>query len=337
MMQADPKQPMNPAVKSASHVDLTVVLPVYNNGDCLQELYERLSTTFAQISLTNFEIICVDDGSRDHSREVIKTLREKDSRIKLIQLSRNFGHQFAITAGFDLSSGDAVLVMDADLQDPPEAIPEFLEKWRQGYDVVYGVRMERAGDSRFKRLTASIFYRMLRKLTKTEIALDSGDFRLLSRRAMDSFNQLRERARFVRGMVSWLGYPQTPVYYKRAARWAGKSQYSLRRLMRLAFDAVVSFSDVPLRIATWIGFLGVSVCIGYFIYIMIANALWGVPVQGWASLVAVVLFIGCVQLTILGMMGQYIGRMYDELKGRPLYIVADLVGFNLVTKESISK
>jgi dolichol-phosphate mannosyltransferase len=325
---------MDNAASLPSHVALTVVLPVYNNSDCLPELYQRLSETFAGMNLTDFEIICVDDGSRDNSCAVIKQLRERDPRIKLIQLSRNFGHQFAITAGFDLSSGDAVLVMDADLQDPPEAIPEFFEKWRQGYDVVYGVRLERAGESRFKRLTASMFYRILRKLTKTEIALDSGDFRLLSRRAMDSFNQLRERARFVRGMVSWLGYPQAPVYYKRAARWAGKSQYSLSRLLRLAFDAVVSFSDLPLRIATWIGFAGVSLCIGYFIYIMIANALWGVPVQGWASLVAVVLFIGCVQLTILGMMGQYIGRMYDELKGRPLYIVADLVGFNLVKERS---
>ena len=307
---------------------LTVVLPVYNNGDCLPELYQRLTAAFIQAGLQDYEIICVDDGSRDDSREVIRRLRETDARVKLIQLTRNFGHQFAITAGFDLSSGDAVLVMDADLQDPPEAIPDFLAKWREGYDVVYGVRLDRAGESRFKRLTASLFYRVLRKLTKTEIALDSGDFRLLSRRAMDSFNQLRERARFVRGMVSWLGYRQTPVYYNRAARWAGKSQYSLGRLVRLAFDAVVSFSDVPLRIATWVGFLGVSVCIAYFVYIMIANALWGVPVQGWASLVAVVLFIGCVQLTILGMMGQYIGRMYDELKGRPLYLIADLVGFD---------
>lgn len=309
-------------------ITLTVVLPVYNNAGCLRELFHRLSTTFAQIGLADYEIICVDDGSQDSSREIVKAHHESDPRIKLIQLTRNFGHQFAITAGFDLSRGDAVLVMDADLQDPPESIPDFLQKWREGYDVVYGVRLERAGESHFKRLTASLFYRLLRKLTKTEIALDSGDFRLLSRQAMDSFNRLRERARFVRGMVSWLGYPQAPVYYKRAPRWAGKSQYSLSRLLRLAFDAVVSFSDVPLRIATWIGFLGVSFCVTYFAYILLANAVWGVPVQGWASLVAVVLFIGCVQLTMLGMMGQYIGRIYDELKGRPLYLIGDLVGFD---------
>jgi glycosyltransferase involved in cell wall biosynthesis len=316
------------AIATRIPITLTVVLPVFNNADCLQELLQRLSAILGQTGLKDYEIICVDDGSGDNSRDVIKSVRESDSRVKLIQLTRNFGHQFAITAGFDLSKGDAVLVMDADLQDPPEAIPEFLQKWREGYDIVYGVRLERAGESRFKRLTASMFYRILRKLTKTEIALDSGDFRLLSRRAMDSFNQLRERARFVRGMVGWLGYPQAPVYYKRAPRWAGKSQYSISRLVRLAFDAVVSFSDVPLRIATWLGFLGVSVCITYFGYIMIANAVWGVPVQGWASLVVIVLFIGCVQLTILGMIGQYIGRIYDELKGRPLYIIGDLVGFN---------
>jgi glycosyltransferase involved in cell wall biosynthesis len=316
-----------------NRIALTIVLPVFNNADCLPELYQRLSAVLAQLGMTGYEIICVDDGSRDNSPEVIRGLCALDSRIKLIQLTRNFGHQFAITAGFDLSGGDTVLVMDADLQDPPEAIPEFLAKWREGYDVVYGVRLERAGESRFKRFTASLFYRILRKLTKTEIALDSGDFRLLSRRAMDSFNKLRERARFVRGMVSWLGYPQAPVYYRRAARWSGKSQYSLTRLMRLALDAVVSFSDLPLRIATWIGFLGVTTCVTYFVYIMAANAFWGVPVQGWASLVAVVLFIGCVQLTMLGVIGQYIGRMYDELKGRPLYIIGDLVGFKTVTKE----
>jgi dolichol-phosphate mannosyltransferase len=316
------------AGEPSQRIALTIVLPVYNNADCLAQLFQRLAAALVKMALTDYEIICVDDGSRDNSREVIKNLRGTDSRIKLIQLTRNFGHQFAITAGFDLSRGDAVLVMDADLQDPPEAIPDFLAKWCEGYDVVYGVRLERAGESRFKKLTASMFYRILRKLTKTEIALDSGDFRLMSRRAMDSFLRLRERARFVRGMVSWLGYPQAPVYYKRAARWAGKSQYSLSRLLKLAFDAVISFSDVPLRIATWIGFLGVTTCVAYFFYIVAANTLWGVPVQGWASLVAVVLFIGCVQLMILGMMGQYIGRMYEELKGRPLYLIADLVGFN---------
>ncbi len=313
--------------RTEGRVTLSVVIPIYNNAVCLNELYDRLSAVLSNAEIESYEVIFVDDGSRDNSREILRGFGKLDSRMKLIALTRNFGHQFAITAGFDCSKGDVVLVMDGDLQDPPEVIPDFLKKWREGYDVVYGVRLERPGDSRFKRWTAALFYRFLRRLTRTEIVVDSGDFRLLSRRAMDSFNQLRERSRFVRGMVSWLGYPQAPVYYRRAPRWAGESQYSLQKLVRLALDGVFSFSDVPLRIATWIGFSGVAMCLLYFGYIIFLKLVLGVPVQGWASLVAIVLFIGSVQLTILGVMGQYVGRMYEELKGRPLYVVQERVGF----------
>ncbi len=311
----------------AAHALLSVVIPIYNNADCLDELFHRLRTTLSGVQVEDYEMIFVDDGSRDRSREVLRRLCAQDPRVKLLGLSRNFGHQFAITAGFDGSRGEAVLVMDGDLQDPPEVIPEFLAKWREGFDVVYGVRLERPGESRFKRWTAALFYRLLRKLTRTEIALDSGDFRLLSRRAMDSFNRLRERSRFVRGMVSWLGYSQAPVYYKRAPRFAGHSQYSLARLVKLALDGLVSFSDVPLRMASWLGFAGVGVCLVYLTIEFVKKLLWGVPVRGWASLVAVVIFIGSVQLAVLGMMGQYVGRIYEELKGRPLYIVQERIGF----------
>ena len=310
-----------------ARVSLSVVVPIYNNADGLDELSERLRGTLSAAGIEDYEVIFIDDGSRDNSRDVLRRLCRQEPRMKLVRLTRNFGHQFAITAGFDCSRGDSVLVMDGDLQDPPEVIPEFLAKWRQGYDVVYGVRLERAGESRLKRWTASLFYRLLRRLTSTEIPVDSGDFRLLSRRAMDTFNQLRERSRFVRGMVSWLGYPQAPVFYKRAPRWAGKSQYSLRKLVKLALDGILSFSDIPLRIASWMGFAGVGICLAYLAYAMTKKLLWGVPVEGWASLVAVVLFIGSVQLTVVGVVGQYVGRIYEELKGRPLYVVQEWVGF----------
>lgn len=316
---------VSPPVKDK--MELSVVVPIYNNADSLEELARRLVAVLSAEGVERYELIFVDDGSRDSSRKILRELCRQEPRVKLIGLTRNFGHQFAITAGFDSSRGDGVLVMDGDLQDPPEMVPEFLKKWREGYDVVYGVRLERPGDSQFKRWTAAVFYRILKYLTNTEIVLDSGDFRLMSRRAIDSLNHLRERARFVRGMVSWLGYPQAPVYYKRAPRAAGSSQYSLQKLIKLALDGVFSFSDIPLRMATWIGFIGVGLCLFFFGFIIYDKLLGGVPVQGWTSLVAIVLFIGSVQLVLLGVIGQYLGRMYEELKGRPLYVVQERSGF----------
>lgn len=306
---------------------LSLVIPVYHNEGSLEALHRRLVVALDAAAVHDFEIILVDDGSRDRSREVARKLCAADSRVRLVALSRNFGHQFAITAGFDLARGEAVLVMDADLQDPPEVIPEFVARWREGYDVVYGVRRQRPGDSRFKRATAALFYRLLRRLTKTDIALDSGDFRLLSRRAMDALNGLRERHRFVRGMVAWIGYRQIAVPFDRAERWSGESQYSLGKLTGLAIDAIVSFSHVPLQIATWLGFAGAAVCLLYLAYAVIAKLTHGVPLQGWASVVSVVTFIGSVQLIVLGMFGAYISRIYEELKGRPLYLVEERVGF----------
>lgn len=308
-------------------VRVSVVVPVHNEADCLGELHRRLRDVFAGIRIDEYEVIFVDDGSSDHSRETIRKLCRQDARVKLIAFARNFGHQFAITAGMDFSQGDAVIVMDADLQDPPEVIPDFLAKWREGYDVVYGVRLVRPGDSWLKRTTAWAFYRLLRLLTNTDIAVDAGDFRLLSRRTLATFNQLRERSRFVRGMVSWIGYPQAPVYYQRAPRLTGQTGYPLGKQMKLALDAIISFSDVPLRMATWMGFLGVVVCVAYLGYALFAKVVWGATVKGWASIVAVVLFIGSVQLTVLGVLGQYVGRIYEELKGRPLYVVDERRGF----------
>jgi glycosyltransferase involved in cell wall biosynthesis len=312
---------------SRARIQLSIVIPIYNETDCLEELLQRLRVSLAKAQVDDYEVIFVDDGSRDKSREVLRKLCGQDSRVKMVGLTRNFGHQFAITAGLDCSRGEAVLVMDGDLQDPPEVIPEFLAKWRDGYDVVYGIRLERAGESWFKRWTAALFYRVLRNLTKTDVALDAGDFRLLSRRAIDSFNRLRERARFVRGMVSWLGYPQAPIYYHRAPRWAGTTHFPLNKMIKLALDAIFSFSDVPLRMATWMGFVGVTICLAQLVWAFAAKLLWGTPVRGWTSLVAIVLFIGSVQLTVLGVMGQYVGRIYEEVKGRPLYLVQERIGF----------
>ena len=312
---------------------LSIVVPVYNNSASMSELYSRLLTTLNDIGSPSFELVFVDDGSVDDSRIVAKKLCDVDRHVKMIALSRNFGHQFAITAGFDASCGDAVVVMDADLQDPPEVISQFVEKWREGFDVVHGVRRHRSGESRFKVWTAALFYRILRMLTRTDIIVDSGDFRLMSRRAMDEFNALRELARFVRGMVSWLGYPQAVVYYDRAPRWSGDSQYSFKKLMKLALDGLLAFSDVPLRIASWIGFGGVMFCLAYFCYVIFNKLVFGIPVEGWTSLAATVLFIGSVQLMILGVMGQYVGRIYEELKGRPLYVVQERIGFDGSTRK----
>lgn len=308
-------------------ITLSVVIPNYNEATCLEELLRRLRKTFAGIRMDTYEIIFVDDGSHDHSRNLLRKLCVEDTRIRLLCLSRNFGHQLAITAGLDHSRGNAVLVMDADLQDPPEAIPDFLSKWQEGYDVVYGVRLSRSGESWFKKGTASAFYRLLRLLTQTQIAVDAGDFRLLSRRALDTLNRLRERSRFMRGMVSWIGYPQAPVYYHRDARWAGETRYSVHRMLKLALDAILSFSDLPLRMATWIGFAGIGLCLTYLTYAVTVKVLLGTPVQGWASLVAIIALIGSLQLMMLGVMGQYIGRIYEELKQRPLYVVMERVGF----------
>jgi glycosyltransferase involved in cell wall biosynthesis len=306
---------------------LSIVVPTHNEAPCLTELHERLHATLIAAGIEEYELIFVDDGSRDQSREVIRQLRKHDARVKLVALTRNFGHQLAITAGLDCSRGEAVIVMDADLQDPPEVIPEFIAKWREGYDVVYGVRLVRPSEPWFKRGTAWLFYRVLRKLTSTDIAVDAGDFRLLSRRAVNTFIRLRERSRFVRGMISWIGYPQAPIYYHRAPRLAGQSAYPLNKQIKLALDAIVSFSDVPLRIASWLGFLGVGMCLLYLGYALAAKVIWGATVKGWASMVAIVLFIGSVQLTVLGLIGQYVGRIYEELKGRPLYVLEEREGF----------
>lgn len=302
--------------------ELSIVIPVYNEEESLPALAERLSAVFGGAAL-DYELVLVNDGSRDRSWSIMCALRERDPRITLVDLARNFGHQVAITAGMDCARGSAVAVMDADLQDPPEVVLAMLARIREGYDVAYGQRTVRQGETVFKRASAALFYRMLQRLTSVDIPLDTGDFRVLSRRAVEVLGAMREKHRFVRGMVAWLGFRQIAVPYDRAARHAGVTKYPLRKMLRFALDATISFSLVPLRLATWTGFLTALGCLGYAGYAVWAKLVGGVELPGWASLMVAVLFLGAVQLVCLGIIGEYLGRIYEEVKGRPLYVIAE--------------
>lgn len=298
----------------------SIVAPVYNEIESLSEFYSRIKTVMDELD-DSWELIMVDDGSTDGSRDKIEALSEQDERVRPVIFARNFGHQIAVTAGWDYSRGDAVVVMDADLQDPPEVIPDLIEKWRDGYEVVYAVRSEREGENWFKLATASFFYRLILRITEVDIPLDAGDFRLLDRKVVNVLTQMRERHRFLRGMAAWVGFRQIGVSYKRAARFAGKTKYPIRKMARLAITAVTGFSYFPLQVATFIGFISAGISI-LAIPIVIAMRLAGSQAFfGQATTLIAVLFLGGVQLISLGILGEYIGRLYDEAKGRPLYIV----------------
>jgi dolichol-phosphate mannosyltransferase len=307
---------------------LSVVIPCLDEESGIRETYRRLSAVLTAADI-QVELVFVDDGSKDKTPEVLRELQFEDPRVRVVRLSRNFGHQVAITAGLEHAAGDAVAIIDADLQDPPEVLPEFIRKWHDGYDVVYGVRTEREGETAFKLWTAKAFYRLIGQLSDTAIPLDTGDFRLMDRRVVDALLSMPERDRFVRGMVSWLGFSQTSVSYKRSARLAGQTKYPLFKMIKFATDGIVSFSTLPLRIATWIGFLasGLSV-LGIFVVLL--ERYLGVLglVKGWSSTVIAVLFIGGVQLVCMGIIGEYVGRIYGESKRRPLYIVRERIGFD---------
>ncbi|HWO13189.1 MAG TPA: glycosyltransferase family 2 protein, partial [Polyangiaceae bacterium] len=269
------------------------------------------------------EIIFVNDGSRDASRPMLEAACEKEPRFKLINLSRNFGHQIAITAGIDRAGGDAVVIMDADLQDPPEVIAEMLQRFAEGYDVVYAVRRKRHGESWFKRSTAAIFYRTLKRVVGVDIPTDTGDFRLMSRRAILALSGLREANRFVRGLVAWIGFRQTAVYYDRKARFAGDTHYPLHKMLRFASDGIVSFSTLPLRIATLLGVMSGVIAAGVAVWVVIAVFSGAFVVPGWATLMLAVSLASSAQLLMIGILGEYLGRVYDEVKRRPLYLVDD--------------
>jgi glycosyltransferase involved in cell wall biosynthesis len=304
--------------------ELSVVVPVFNERESVPELYRRLTAALAGVA-SSFEIVLVDDGSNDGSWEIIRELAARDSRVKGLSFSRNFGHQMAFTAGLDHADGDAVVIMDADLQDPPELLPELVARWREGYDVVYAVRARRAGETAFKRFTAAAFYRLLRRITHVDIPVDTGDFRLMGRKAVAAFRRMPERHRFTRGMVAWLGFRQIGVSYERAARHAGETKYPLRKMLRLASDGITSFSYIPLQLASW---LGVAVSASAFVALVAALAvrLGGGRMPAWAIAAAALALLGGVQLLAIGLLGEYVGRVLDEAKRRPLYLVRETVG-----------
>ncbi|MDV3458753.1 glycosyltransferase family 2 protein [Sphingomonas sp. HF-S4] len=305
---------------------LSVVIPCYNEEACLEALHGRVSAA-AQASVGNdYEIVLINDGSRDQSWKVMQRLCETDPRLVAINLSRNHGHQLALTAGLDLCAGEEILIIDADLQDPPELMTDMRAAMKsQGADVVYAVRRKRDGETIFKKITAALFYRMLDRITDTPIPLDTGDFRLMTRRALDAFLSLPEQARFIRGMVAWVGFKQVPFPYDRHERLAGESKYPLAKMIRFALDAITGFSTAPLRFASHIGLLLTGASLLLILYIIVAW-LMGNAIQGWTSTMLVVVVIGAVQMFVLGMIGEYLGRLYVESKRRPLYLVADVAG-----------
>jgi len=319
--------PIGPVTSSERRLLLTVVIPCMNEAEVLRDTNQRLVTVLERAPV-DFEIIYVDDGSTDSTPDLLRQLQTQNPRVRVVRFSRNFGHQIAITAGLEHASGDAVAIIDADLQDPPEVILEFLVKWLDGYDVVYGVRAERDGETRFKLWTAKFFYRFISRLSDTRIPLDTGDFRLLDRRVVDSLLSMPERDRFVRGMVSWLGFSQVGVPYRRAPRAAGTTKFSFFKMVRFALDGIFSFSILPLRLATWTGFAASAVAI-FGVIIVLLDTFLHVPgmVKGWSSTVIAVLFIGGVQLICIGIIGEYVGRIYGESKRRPLYVVRERMGF----------
>ena len=313
---------------------LSVVVPCFDEEAVVRETHSRLIAVLGEVPDLDFELVYVDDGSRDATLDILRALHANDARVRVIALSRNFGHQIAVSAGLAETNGDAVAVIDADLQDPPEVLLRMLERWREGADVAYGVRSAREGETAFKRWTASAFYRLLSRLTDVSIPLDTGDFRLMDRKVVDAFSAMPERDRFVRGMVAWTGFRQEPVHYRRAARAAGETKYPLRKMLHLAADSVFSFSLLPLRLAVWLGFFAAALALLGVAYGFAIRLIANTWVPGWAALFVAILFLGGVQLMLIGVLGEYVGRIYGEVKRRPLYFVKERLGFPSGTARS---
>ncbi len=305
----------------------SIVAPAYNEEESLPEFYRHVREVMDAIG-EEWELVLVNDGSTDRTGEMLRELHAQDRRVCIVDFARNFGHQIAITAGMDHARGEAVVTIDADLQDPPEVIPELIARWREGYQVVYGVRAEREGETWFKLFTARLFYRLIGSLTEIEIPMEAGDFRLLDRQVVEELRRMREHRRFIRGMTSWAGYRQIGVPYQRHARFAGETKYPLRKMLRLALDAITAFSDLPLKLA-WLcglGLLGLGVLLGLVLLgLRLAGA---TPLVGQGLVLSVALLLGGVQLVFLGILGEYMARIYDEVRNRPLYTVRELVGFD---------
>jgi len=304
----------------------SVVVPLYNEELVINETYRILKEVMDSTG-EQYEIILVNDGSYDRTLEITKQICKEDKSVKLVSFSRNFGHQIAITAGIEHASGQAIIVIDADLQDPPEIILEMIKKWKEGFDVIYGQRLERQGESFFKKTTAKIYYRVLKYMSDVDMPVDAGDFRLIDRKVCDALNKLPERNRYVRGLISWLGFRQTSIKFVRKERFAGETKYSLKKMMKFAFDGITSFSHKPLKISTYLGFfISLSGFIHLAVY-MYRTLFTDGMMPGWVIFTAIVLIINGIILLMIGILGEYIGRIYDETKGRPLYILNEKIGF----------
>jgi polyisoprenyl-phosphate glycosyltransferase len=326
---------MRDEARETPNFSLSIVVPAYNEQAVLHEFHRRLAGVVDVLS-AEVEIIYVNDGSADTTLATLESLRAKDKRIGIVDLSRNFGKEVALTAGLEHASGDAVIVIDADLQDPPELIPQLLEQWRRGYDVVYGKRMSREGETWLKRATAHAFYRLVRLVSRVEIPTDTGDFRLLSRRAVQALLKLREQHRFMKGLFAWIGFPQKALLYKRESRFAGETKWNYWRLWNFALEGITSFTIAPLKFATYFGLLIAIAAFLYAAFIIYKTLRYGDPVRGYPSLMVVILFLGGVQLVAIGILGEYMGRMFDETKRRPLYFVNKFHGSALsATKDCI--
>ncbi len=307
---------------------LSIIVPCFNEELVIAETHKRLVSVARDLSGYEIELVFVDDGSHDGTLARLRAFAEHDSSVRVIAFARNFGHQVAVTAGIDAAVGDALVVIDADLQDPPELIVEMIAKWQEGYDVVYGTRVERPGESWFKLASARAFYRLLNRVSNVPIPLDTGDFRLISRRVADALRAMPERDRFLRGMVSWVGFKQWALPYHRAARHAGETKYPLRKMFRFATDGILSFSSAPLQISVGLGLLSAVLALLGILYALVLRVFTQIWVEGWTALMIAVLFIGGVQLISVGILGAYVGRIYNEIKGRPLYVVQERIGFD---------
>lgn len=310
-----------------AHPRISIVAPAYNEDETLPAFYARVRDVMDELG-EPWELVLVNDGSSDRTGEVARDLHDEDSRVCLVDFARNFGHQIAVTAGLDHARGDAVVIIDSDLQDPPEVIAKMVDRWREGYQVVYGVRSEREGETWFKLFTARLFYRLIGALTDVEIPMEAGDFRLLDRQVVDDLRRMRERRRMIRAMTSWVGYRQTGVTYHRQARFAGETKYPFHKMFRFALDGVTGFSDVPLRLS-WmfgLGLLGLGLVVG--LVLLVLRLTGSAPLAGQGTMIALALLLSGTQLVFLGILGEYLARIYDEVRNRPLYTVRDLIGFD---------
>ncbi len=305
---------------------ISIIVPIYNETENLDEFYSRIKKIINEVG-SDFEIIFINDGSCDNTLEHAKNLHSNDPLIKIINLSRNFGKEIALTAGLDYSTGDAVIVIDADLQEPPELIPEMIKKWQEGYDVVYAIRKKRGREPLLKTFSAYMFYRVMKKISRVSIPIDTGDYRLMSRRAVNALIKVREQHRFMKGLFAWIGFKQTGIYYEREERYGGTTSFNLWKLWNFAIDGITSFSFVPLQLSSFMGIIIATLSVLFSLYILIETLIFGNAVPGYPSLMVAILFLGGVQLISIGIIGEYIARIYGESKQRPLYFVQDFIGF----------